>query len=97
MFPLEYEHSRIYAKNQKEYLPLPAITKINGDILITWKLSLKERIKLLFNGCLYHQVKTFNQPLQPILITVEKPQDWFIPSKYDSFPISNESKEGIKV
>lgn len=76
MIPIELRDSVVYAKNQPQYVPLPTLRKIDGDILIQWKLSWKERFKLFFNGILYHQVKTFNQPLQPILITVERPDNW---------------------
>lgn len=67
----------VIAKDQPEYLPLPAhrFTDIphQGRIACCWKLGLKERLKLLWTGELWHQVLTFNQPLQPQLLSVDKP------------------------
>lgn len=60
-----------YAKNQPEYLTLPCIREDGPEGLITirWKLSWRERWKILLNGCLWQQVMTFNGPLQPIKLT----------------------------
>jgi hypothetical protein len=70
------EQTTIIAKDQPEYLPLPAHRFANdsqGRIAFCWSLSFKERIAVLFTGKLWHQVLTFNMPLQPQLMTVEKP------------------------
>lgn len=66
----------IYAKDQPEYLPLPAFKNPDdpqGRIVCCWKLSFRERIKLLFSGVLWHQILTFNNPLQPQALTIENP------------------------
>ncbi len=62
-----------YAKDQPEYNPLPCHRQPNGDITIRWKLTWKERILVAFGGSLWHTVKTFNQPLQPIRLTATCP------------------------
>jgi hypothetical protein len=69
------EQTVIYAKDQPEYLPLPAhqFKDVEGRIAFCWKLSFKERMKVLFTGVLWHQVLTFNQPLQPQMLDTEKP------------------------
>lgn len=71
------EQTVVIAKDQPEYMPLPAhrfqADDGAGRIACCWKLSLRERIQLLFTGRIWHQVLTFNQPLQPQLLTVEKP------------------------
>lgn len=69
-----YEDSEvIYAEHQPQYNPLPALPV--GDYIITrWKLSLRERIRALFIGDLYLTVKTFNNPLQPIKMSLIKPE-----------------------
>ena len=77
MNPVEFtEQTVIIAKDQLEYMPLPAY-KFNGDptgrTVFCWKLSLKERFKLLFSGLIWHQVLTFNNPLQPQLLDINKP------------------------
>lgn len=76
MKPTTFKFATTYAMNQPPYLPLPAIRKEDGRILIGWKLSLRERLSLLLTGTLYHQVLTFNKPLQPIKMTVVKPEEF---------------------
>lgn len=70
------EQTVIIAKDQPEYKPLPAYRDKSdgGRIVCCWKLTFLERIRILFNGILWHQVLTFNQPLQPQLLSLEKPE-----------------------
>ena len=72
------EQTIVIAKNQPEYLPLPAYQfqelPDRGRIICCWELSLKERIKLLFTGKLWHQVLAFGSSLQPQFISVDKPE-----------------------
>jgi hypothetical protein len=71
------EQDVVYAKDQPEYLPLPAHKFDNADgqgrIACCWKMTIKERIKVLFTGIIWHEVLTFNAPLQPQLLSVNKP------------------------
>jgi len=62
----------IYAENQPEYLPLPAHKSEDGVITSCCRLSFVERIKVLFCGRIYISVMTFNEPLQPIKIFIDK-------------------------
>lgn len=64
----------VYAKNQPEYIPLPSIKTVEGQVITRWRFSLKERIKLLLTGNLYLSLLTFNQPLQPIQLSVDAPK-----------------------
>lgn len=65
----------VYAKNQPEYIQLPVFKQEeDGLILCRWKLSWKERILSLLTGNVYLEVLTFNHPLQPLKLYVEKPQ-----------------------
>lgn len=70
------EQTIIYAKDQPEYRPLPAY-KLPGDpegtITFCWRLSWRDRLRVLAGGVLWHQVLTFNQPLQPQLLLTRKP------------------------
>lgn len=61
------------AKNQPEYFTLPAHIDQGGCVTCCWKLEWRERLMLLFTGKLWHQILTFNSPLQPQLILVHKP------------------------
>lgn len=78
MHPIEFNgHNTFFAKNQREYLPLPAFRYPNdntGKVLFCWKLSWKERLKVLISGKLWHTVLTFNEPLQPQLLVDTKPE-----------------------
>ncbi|MGQ0836345.1 MAG: hypothetical protein ACT4O5_15775 [Gammaproteobacteria bacterium] len=70
------EVSITYAKDQPQYNPLPAYRfgDTEGRIACCWSLSWRERLRVLFTGRIWHQVLTFNHPLQPQLLTVEKPE-----------------------
>jgi hypothetical protein len=66
--------SVIFAKDQPQYLQLPANT--NGHQVETkWKLSLRERVKCVLTGNLYLTLMTFGQPLQPIRLSVLRDPD----------------------
>lgn len=59
-------------ENQPEYVPLPAYR--DDEITIScWKLTLKERITLLFTGELWLSQMNFRKPLQPQLPSVVNP------------------------
>ena len=71
------EQTVVVAKDQPEYQPLPAHRKPNdpyGTLTCCWELSVRERLRLLFTGKIWHQVLTCNQPLQPQKLMVEKPE-----------------------
>ena len=70
------EQTAVIAKNQPQYRPLPAHQfkdDPQGRIACCWSLTWRERFRVLFTGRIWQQVLTFNQPLQPQLLTVEKP------------------------
>ena len=78
MKPISFpEQTVVFAKNQKEYLPLPcyADNEQGGRVFHCWRLNWKERFKLLFTGLLWINVLHFNQPLQPILPMADCPFD----------------------
>jgi hypothetical protein len=68
------------AKDQKEYLPLPAFhSRVfnpddrQGIVVSCWKLTLWERLKILFKGRVYFSQYTFNHSLQPQRPYVDNP------------------------
>lgn len=70
------QQTNIVAENQKEYLPMPVYKfsgKDDGTLVCCWKLTLKERLQLLFTGKIWHYIMTFNHPVQPTLLSVETP------------------------
>ena len=75
MKPIEFkEQNTIFAKDQPEYQPLPALkmNTIEGQVISCWKLSFKERMKLLFTGKVWMSLMMFGNPLTPSYLTVNK-------------------------
>ena len=65
-----------FAKNQDEYITLPAWRSEQdekGAVLSRWRLSWRERFKILCTGNLYLWLLTFGKSLQPVMLTVNKP------------------------
>lgn len=66
MIPIEFKQQNVvFAKDQPEYLPLPAFKKDDGQVTSCWKLTIAERLKVLVKGTIWFTVHTFNKPLQP--------------------------------
>ncbi len=60
--------SILFAKDQPEYIPLPAIS--DGNKVITkWKLTKEELEEVAITGEIYLELLTFGQPLQPIKLS----------------------------
>jgi len=75
MKPINFKHQNIiYAKDQPQYQPLPAlkIKSENGEVIFCWNLSFKERIRVLFLGKIWLQLLTFNKPLTPSYLTTNR-------------------------
>lgn len=62
-----------FAKNQPEYQELPAFRMLDGTVLSRWRLTWRERLLVLLRGDVYLWLMTFNRPLQPTQIQVERP------------------------
>lgn len=76
MRPVNFpEQNVVMAKDQKEYLPLPAFksTEGNGLVISKWKFTWKERLMILIGRPLWVSVYTFHHPLQPQLPSLEYP------------------------
>lgn len=71
------EHNFTIGKDQPEYNQIPAYRE-NGDqygrAVFCWELSWKERLSVLFKGLIWHEVLTFNKPLQPQKLSIGKPE-----------------------
>lgn len=65
----------VYGADQPEYRPLPCVKcgDERGTILFCWKLSLRDRLRVLLRGELWYQVLTFKAPLQPQNLSTDKP------------------------
>ncbi len=66
------EANSIYAKNQPEYLGLPAHKTPDGIVTSCYELTWKERLQVLFGAKIWLSLMTFNKPLQPQKLYVGK-------------------------
>lgn len=74
MKPIDFKgRNRVFAKDQPEYIPLHAHISPGGIVTSCWKMSFKERLKVLMMGEVWSQLLTFNKPLQPQLLSVDNP------------------------
>lgn len=64
----------VFAEDQPEYLPLPAVRLGDGTVITRWKLTWRERLAVLFGGSIWLQQLTFNQALQPQLPMTKEPE-----------------------
>lgn len=66
------EQTVIIAKDQPEYLPMPAYVD-SQQVICLWKLSFKERLTVLLFGRIWHRILSFGQPIQPQLLETKSP------------------------
>lgn len=72
MKPTEFAGQNvIFAKDQPQYLPLPAHRDKDGMVTSCWQLSFIERLQVFFSGKVWLRQLTFNNPLQPIKVSTE--------------------------
>lgn len=66
----------VIARDQPEYIPLPALSIIMGDVagmLTRWRPSDAERAALANGADIWLETMTFGDRMQPVRITVECP------------------------
>jgi hypothetical protein len=70
-------HETVLAKNQPEYLPLPAVLLkgLDGLLVTRWKFTWRERLHVLLRGDAFLTVMTFGNPLQPLRLEASKPME----------------------
>ena len=70
------EQTVVIAKDQPEYLPLPAhrfSDDPHGRIACCWRMTWRERLRVLWTGLVWHEVLTFGKALQPQRLSTQKP------------------------
>jgi len=75
MKPINFKNQNVvFAKNQPEYQPLPALMIDNkhGEVISCWDLSFSERLRVLFTGKIWLSLLSFNQPLMPSFLSTKK-------------------------
>ena len=76
MKPIKFkEVNTVYGANQSEYKPLPAykLDTPQGEVVVCFKLSVRERLKMLLTGRMWLISYTFNKPLLPLLPLADSP------------------------
>lgn len=92
MKPIEFpEQNVVYAKDQPEYQPLPAFKSDapTGEVVSCWKLSFTERLKILFTGKMWLCLLSFNGPLTPSYMAVNKSEVLQVTNYYTPYRIWN--------
>lgn len=76
MKPIEFpQQNTVFAKDQPEYLPLPAYRSPDGhEVTACWSMTWRERIRALLTGRVYVTLLTFGRPLTPSIVSVNPPQ-----------------------
>ncbi len=64
-----------FAKDQSQYKPLPALVSRDDNMRVTtrWRLSWRERLRILLTGNLWLQVLTYGNQLQPVKLLAAEP------------------------
>lgn len=74
MTPIKFpEANTVFAKDQPEYIPLPACVTAEGMVISCWLLSDEEINELAKTRLLWIKQLTFGDPLQPLLPQAENP------------------------
>lgn len=69
MKPIKFKGmNAVFAKDQPEYIPLPAKRTVDGIVTSCWKMGFFEWLKVIFTGRVYVSQMTFNDLLQPIKV-----------------------------
>lgn len=71
--PMDDEHNFVrvvFAENQPQYQPLPAIKTMDGRVITEWELTAEELAQIMESGRLRLTILTFGQPLQPVKLEV---------------------------
>lgn len=76
MKPVDFpEANTTFAKNQPQYLPLPAYRTNDGaEVTSCWQMTWRERLKVLITGRVYCTLLMYGQPLTPQKLDVDGPQ-----------------------
>ena len=79
MEPIKFDGANVvYGAEQPEYVPLPAERRQgpSGEIVTCWELNPTEKMIIQETGKIWLSVLTFGQPLQPVLVSVDKPEPY---------------------
>ena len=70
------------ARYKPEYRTLPAV-RVGEDTIVTrWRMSWRERLRVLATGNIYLWIMHYGKPIQPVLLEACKPE----PEVFDLAP-----------
>ena len=73
MKPIKFpEHNATFGEGQPQYKPLPVLLFPDGQVISCWQLNDEEKARVAETGQIWLSQLTFNRPLQPVFMTVEK-------------------------
>lgn len=73
MKPIKFKHAnKVYAKDQPQYQPLPALELESGEVIACWKGNFFERMVFLFTGKMWVSLSMFGRPLTPSYVSVNR-------------------------
>lgn len=73
MKPVEFDEANVlFGENQPQYMPLPALVLNGGEVITCWELSQEEMKTIFATGRIWMSMLTFNKPLQPVKLSVDK-------------------------
>ena len=99
MKPIEFkDQTTVFAENQPEYGNLPAlkIDSSQGEVISCWKMTLTERIKVLFTGKVWLNLMSFNKPLTPSFMSVNRKDIYSRPDDKDFKSIVDKNVKLLK-
>jgi hypothetical protein len=67
-------HAVVLAKDQPEYVPLPAVVNREGLVVTEWELDTDELERILRGARVRLRIQTFGHPVQPIQLDVMVPE-----------------------
>lgn len=72
----------VFAEDQPEYESLPAlkIDSKEGYVVTCWKMSILERLQVLFTGRVWMSLMMFHKPLTPSFLSVRRKDVYSLPS-----------------
>jgi hypothetical protein len=79
----------VFAKDQPQYQPLPAIRTDNGIVVSRWQMSWRERLRVLLTGSVWLQLvmgldeRGRHRPLTPSMLSTVPPT--FQIAEHESF------------
>jgi hypothetical protein len=67
------EQTMVLGVDQPEYLPLPAYRASDGSVISCWRLTWRDRLRLLWTGRIWAMQLTYGKYLQPLLLQTDHP------------------------